>query len=164
MKIKSDKSLTKKIINVKSPRIAIVVSKFNETVTSNLLEGAMMSLKSQKVTEKNIKVYYVPGAFEIPIVLKKICELKSKKKFDGVITLGCVIKGETAHFEYISNAVSNNISALSVKYEMPVGFSVLTCYTPEQAMARSQINPCNEDTNKGYEAASVVIELINLFS
>lgn len=143
-------------------KIAIVVSKFNEVVTSNLLTGAVEALKQNKIKEKNIKVYYAPGAFEIPLVLKKLCKKKGKNKFDGIIALGCVIKGETAHFEYISNVVSNNINFLSTEFEIPIAFGVLTCYTPEQAFARCEMNPCNEDTNKGFEAALALIDMIKL--
>ncbi|MCX6165663.1 MAG: 6,7-dimethyl-8-ribityllumazine synthase [Ignavibacteriae bacterium] len=142
--------------------MAIVVSKFNEVVTSNLLTGAVEALKQNKIKEKNIKVYYAPGAFEIPLVLKKLCKKKGKNKFDGIIALGCVIKGETAHFEYISNVVSNNINFLSTEFEIPIAFGVLTCYTPEQAFARCEMNPCNEDTNKGFEAALALIDMIKL--
>ena len=143
-------------------KIAIVVSKFNEVVTSNLLTGAIEALKQNKIKEKNIKVFYAPGAFEIPLVLKKLCKKKSKDKFDGIIALGCVIKGETAHFEYISTAVSNNIAQLNLDYEIPIAFGVLTCYTPEQAFARCEMNPCNEDTNKGYESGLAVLDMIKL--
>jgi 6,7-dimethyl-8-ribityllumazine synthase len=143
-------------------KIAIVVSKFNEVVTANLLAGTIAALKENNVGEKNIKIYYTPGAFEIPLALKKLCGKKGKDKFDGIIALGCVIKGETAHFEYISNAVSNSINNLSVEFEIPIAFGVLTCYTPEQAFARSGIDPCNEDTNKGYESGLAVMDMIKL--
>jgi 6,7-dimethyl-8-ribityllumazine synthase len=146
-----------KLNNIK---IAIVVSKFNEVVTSNLLTGAVEALKQNQVKEKNIKVFYTPGAFEIPLALKKLCKKKGKGKFDGIIALGCVIKGETAHFEYISNAVSNNINLLSTEFEIPISFGVLTCYTPEQAFARSGVDPINEDTNKGFEVGMAVLDMI----
>lgn len=143
-------------------KIAVVVSKFNEVITSNLLSGAMTALKQNKIKDKNVKVYYAPGAFEIPLILKKLCRKKGKNKFDGIIALGCVIKGETAHFEYISDAVSKNINYLSIEFEIPIAFGVLTCYTPEQAFARSEMNPCNEDTNKGFEAALALLDSIKL--
>jgi 6,7-dimethyl-8-ribityllumazine synthase len=143
-------------------KIAIVISKFNEVVTTNLLTGAIEALKQNNILEKNIKVFYAPGAFEIPLVLKKLCKKKGKDKFDGIIALGCVIKGETAHFEYISNAVSNNIAQLNLDYEIPIAFGVLTCFTPEQAFARCEMNPCNEETNKGFEAGLAVMDMIKL--
>jgi 6,7-dimethyl-8-ribityllumazine synthase len=143
-------------------KIAIVVSKFNEVVTSNLLNGAKEALKQNQIKEKNIKVYFTPGAFEIPLAIKKLCKKKGKDKFGGIIALGCVIKGETAHFEYISNAVSNNINLLTTELNIPIAFGVLTCYTPEQAFARSEMNPYNEDTNKGFEAGLAVMDMIKL--
>jgi len=143
-------------------RIGIVVSKFNEVVTSNLLSGAKEALKKHGVSEKNIKVYYAPGAFEIPLVLKKLCRKKGKEKFNGLIALGCVIKGETAHFEYISAEVSRSIAQLNLDFEIPIAFGVLTCYTPEQAFARCEMEPCNEDTNKGYESGLAVLDMIKL--
>jgi 6,7-dimethyl-8-ribityllumazine synthase len=143
-------------------KIAIVVSKFNEVVTGNLLNGAVEALKQNNVKEKNIKIYYTPGAFEIPLAIKKLGRKKGKDKFDGIIALGCVIKGETAHFEYISDAVSKNINLLTTQLEIPIAFGVLTCYTPEQAFARSEMEPCNEDTNKGFEAALAVLDMIKL--
>jgi 6,7-dimethyl-8-ribityllumazine synthase len=143
-------------------KFSIVVSKFNEVVTSNLLSGAIEALKQNQVKEKNIKVFYTPGAFEIPLALKKLCRKKGKGKFDGIIALGCIIKGETAHFEYISNAVSKSIAQLNLEFEIPIAFGILTCYTPEQAFARCELNPCNEDTNKGFEAGLAVLEMIKL--
>jgi len=143
-------------------KIAIVVSKFNDVVTSSLLNGAIEALKQNNVTQKNIKIFYSPGAFEIPLVLKKLCKKKGKDKFDGLIALGCVIKGETAHFEYISNEVSHSIAQLNLEFETPIAFGVLTCYTPKQAFSRCEMEPCNEDTNKGFESGLAVIDMIKL--
>ncbi len=143
-------------------KIAIVVSKFNEVITSNLLNGAFEALKKNNIPDKNIKVYYTPGAFEIPLAIKKLCKKKGKEKYNGIIALGCVIKGETAHFEYISNEVSHSIAQLTLEFETPIAFGVLTCYTPEQAFVRCEMNPCNEDTNKGFEAALAVLDMIKL--
>jgi len=151
-----------KNIDGKKYRIAIIASKFNQSVTDGLVRGAYAALTKKNVNEKNIKIYFVPGAFEIPLALKKICNSKSGKKFDGVITLGCVIKGETAHFEYISNTVSNSIQQISLQYHMPVGFGVLTCYTAGQAFERSVSKLPTADNNKGYESALAVLEMIGL--
>lgn len=143
-------------------RIGIIVSKFNEPVTENLLKGAIKAFENNGLDEKNAEIFYVPGAFEIPIVLKKLCRQNfDKKMFDGFITIGCVIKGETAHFEYICESVSDSINKISYEYEIPAAFCVLTCYTPQQAYERSGIPP-DADNNKGYEAALSVIEMINL--
>ena len=151
-------------LNNEIVKIAIIISRFNEPITGNLLEGALTALKNNNVDENDVDVYYVPGAFEIPSLLKKICRKNSdKKNYDGVITIGCVIKGETAHFEYIWDSVSSNINTISYEYEMPLGFCVLTCYTPLQAHERSLMPP-DEDNNKGYEAALTVLEMISLMN
>jgi 6,7-dimethyl-8-ribityllumazine synthase len=143
-------------------KIAIIASRFNTGITENLVKGALKFFSEQKMGEENITFYNVPGAFEIPSVYEKICSKNDQLKYDGVLTIGCVIKGETAHFEYISSAVSNNINLISSKYSVPVGFCVLTCYTDEQAEARSRIDLCNADTNKGYDAAAALVEMIDL--
>lgn len=143
-------------------RIAIISSRFNEEITGNLIEGAVKSFTGNGVNKDDIKLYYVPGAFEIPTVLERICRRNDELKFDGILTIGCVIKGETAHFEYISSAVSQNINLISSKYGIPVGFCVLTTYNDEQAEARCRMDVCNAETNKGFESAEAVIEMINL--
>lgn len=146
----------------KNLKIAFISSRFNEEITENLIQGAILSLKNNSVSEDNITLYYVPGAFEIPMILENICIHNDKLKFDGILTIGCVIKGETAHFEYISSAVSHNINFISSKYSMPVGFCVLTTYTDEQAECRSVLKDCNSQNNKGFEAAEALLETINL--
>lgn len=145
-------------------KIGIIVSRFNEPVTENLLKGAIEALEKNGLDESQTEVFYVPGAFEIPAVLKRLCRRNlDRKKFDGFIAIGCVIKGETAHFEYICQSVSYGINKISYDYEVPVGFCVLTCYTPQQAFERSIIPP-DSDNNKGYEAALAVIEMIHLLN
>lgn len=143
-------------------KIGIIASKFNEPVIENLLKGALLGLENNGVSEKDIKVFFVPGAFEIPMLLKNLCRRNAGYKlFDGFITLGCVIKGETAHFEYISKAVTDGVNSLNMEFEIPAAFCVLTCYTPQQAYERSG-NPPTAYNNKGYEAALSVIEMINV--
>jgi 6,7-dimethyl-8-ribityllumazine synthase len=137
------------------PHIAVVVSRFNNEITEGLLKGANEVLASQGIPENHIKLMSCPGAFEIPLTAKKLCK---SKKFDAVICLGAVIKGETAHFEYISYAVTKGIMELNLQYGIPVIFGVLTCYTEEQAKMRSQ--PGAE--NKGAEAAKAALEMIKL--
>ncbi|MFZ4591488.1 MAG: 6,7-dimethyl-8-ribityllumazine synthase [Ignavibacteria bacterium] len=146
----------------KGYKIAIISSRFNEEITGGLIQGAVKSFTGNGVNPDDITLYYVPGAFEIPTVLETICKKNEKHKFDGILTIGCVIKGETAHFEYISSSVSQNINIISSKYGIPIGFCVLTTYTDEQAEARSRIDVCNAETNKGFESAEAVIEMINL--
>ncbi|RPI13487.1 MAG: 6,7-dimethyl-8-ribityllumazine synthase [Ignavibacteriae bacterium] len=137
-----------------SKNIAVVCSKFNEEVTEGLLKGALDELNHLGCTENEVKVFRCPGAFEIPLTAKMICK---SKKYDAVICLGAVIKGETAHFEYISNIVSQGIFKLGMKYEIPVTFGVLTAYTDEQAIARSS----DDESNKGREAARAAVDMVN---
>lgn len=146
----------------KGYRIAIISSRFNEEITGGLIEGAVKSFTGNGVNADDITLYYVPGAFEIPAVLERICGKNDELRYDGILTIGCVIKGETAHFEYISSSVSQSINTISTKYGIPTGFCVLTTYTDEQAEARSRLDVCNAETNKGFEAAEAVIEMINL--
>jgi len=144
-------------------RIHIIASKFNKIIVDRLIEGAIAALRENNVKEENITVVYVPGAFEIPVVVKKLCrENLDKNELDGIIALGCIIKGETAHFEYVSSPVSHSLNHLSHQYEIPIGFGVLTCYEPQQANERSLINPTTIENNKGYESAMVVLEMIDV--
>ena len=163
---KSIKGKAKADINIKGKdlKIAIISSRFNETVTGNLIKGAKRLLLGNGVREKNIRLFFVPGAFEIPTVLEKICRNNRRHKFDGIITIGCVIKGETAHFDYISSAVSNNINLIASKYGIPVGFCVLTTYNESQASDRSRLDVCNSHTNKGFESAEALLEMIQLMN
>lgn len=136
-------------------KIAIVVSRFNDEVTGGLLNGALGALKENNIINKSISVISCPGAFEIPLTVKTL--LKGKK-YDAVICLGAVIKGETAHFEYISYAVTKGIMQLSIETLTPISFGVLTCYSEEQAIKRSS----DDKENKGREAALAALEMINL--
>ena len=117
--------------------IAIVASTFNEEITANLIKGAISEASNSK-NNISLSKFYVPGAFEIPGVVSKI--LRNKVKYDAIITFGCVIKGETAHFEYISNSVSNAIMNFSTNdsVDIPVMFGVLTTYNYKQALTRSK--------------------------
>lgn len=145
----------------KKLKIAIVSSSYNKPIVDNLIVGAQIALKENNISSDKIDYFSVPGAFEIPLVVKKLCDNK-KKKYDGIITLGCIIKGDTAHFEYVAGPVSYNISFLSTEHKMPIGFGVLTCFTPEQAYERSLIDDAQIKHNKGYEAAMTVLEMIKL--
>jgi len=138
-----------------STKIAVVISRFNDEVTGGLLNGALQAFKENNISDKSINVVSCPGAFEIPLTVKTLLK---KKKYDAVICLGAVIKGETAHFEYISYAVTKGIMQLNLESCIPVIFGVLTCYNQEQALKRSSDN----SENKGREAALTAIEMIRL--
>lgn len=135
--------------------VAIVVSRFNDFITGRLLEGAKDTLIRHEVNADNIDVAYVPGAFEIPLVAKKLAE---KEKYDAVITLGCVIKGSTSHYNYVCNEVSKGISRANDVTNTPVIFGVLTTDNIEQAVERAG----TKAGNKGSEAAISAIEMANL--
>jgi len=137
-------------------KFGIVVSRFNEFITSKLLDGAIDSLVRHNADEKNISVAWVPGSFEIPSVALKLAE---SKKFDAVICLGCVIKGDTPHFDYIAAEVSKGIAHVGMKTGIPVIFGVLTTDNIEQSIERAG----TKSGNKGSDAAESAIELINLY-
>ncbi|MGE4232796.1 MAG: 6,7-dimethyl-8-ribityllumazine synthase [Bacteriovoracia bacterium] len=131
-------------------KFAILKSKFNPEVTNGLLDGAKVYLTEQGI--KEIDVFDAPGAFELPLLAQ---ELAKTKKYDGIICLGAVIKGETAHFEFISLGTSYGIMQAMLSTGTPISFGVLTTYNDEQAQARSKPN----QENKGIEAASACYEL-----
>jgi 6,7-dimethyl-8-ribityllumazine synthase len=147
--------LIKGHLSAKGLRIGIVVSRFNNSITEGLLRGAMRALIACEANEENITTIEVPGAFEIPFALG---QLALSKKYDALIALGSVIKGETAHFEYIADTAIRGIAHVSGTYGIPVSCGVLTTYTEEQAIARSGDN----EENKGSEAALTAIEMANL--
>jgi 6,7-dimethyl-8-ribityllumazine synthase len=140
---------------VKNLRFAIIQSMFNEKICGRLLAGALSCLRESDIEENEIPIIKVPGAFEIPLAADK---LASQKKYDAIICLGAVIKGETAHFEYISKAVTDGILQVGLKYGIPIIFGVLTAYTEEQAEVRAG----EKENNKGWEAAETAIEMASL--
>ncbi len=140
---------------IKKAKVAIVVARFNELITTKLLTGAIDSLKRHNINENDIDVYWVPGSFEIPATVNKILE---KKNYDGVITLGCIIRGETTHYDHICNVVSKAINDLSLKHPLPIIFGILTCEDVNQAMDRTGIKK-----NVGSNAALSLIEMVNLY-
>ena len=147
------KTNTHKKFNAKGCKIAIVKSRFNKKITDGLLKGAIRALKESGVSENDISVFEVPGAFEIPLVCKKI---SLKKSFHGIISLGAVIKGETAHFDYIAGETSRGLMQVMLEQDMPISFGVITTYDIKQALKRS----LNDENNKGYEAAMALIETL----
>ena len=141
-------------------RIAIVASNFNEEITSSLINGALRCYKDVYNNELNSDyIYKVPGAFEIPSFINRLLD---NIKVDAVVTLGCVIKGETAHFEYISKTVTDEIMNLSIhnNQNIPVIYGVLTTLDYQQALARTK----QDKSNKGYEVMDSAIYMINQFS
>ena len=137
-------------------RFAIVVSRFNEEITEGLLTGARAALDSAHVNADDITLVRVSGAFEIPITARR---LAGTGRFDAIICLGCVIKGDTMHFEYIASAVSQSIMVVGISTEVPVAFGVLTTLTDEQAAIRAAEGP----ENKGREAALAAVEMATLW-
>ncbi|MBM7704700.1 6,7-dimethyl-8-ribityllumazine synthase [Metabacillus iocasae] len=136
-------------------KVAIVVGRFNEFITSKLLGGAQDALKRHGVEEENVDIAWVPGAFEIPLVAKKLAD---SKKYDAVITLGTVIRGATPHFDYVCSEVSKGVASQSLQSGIPIIFGVLTTETIEQAIERAG----TKAGNKGWEAAAAAIEMANL--
>lgn len=134
-------------------RIAIVVSRFNTEVTSGLLKGALAYLGEQGIAVRQEDTKEAPGAFEIPIIAQALVQ---SGQFNGVVCLGCVVKGETAHFEYISDAASKGLMNISLETGIPLTFGILTTYSQDQAIARSLDNA----HNKGREAAAACFETI----
>ena len=133
------------------PRIALVVSRFNEGVTNGLRQGALAYLSEHGVTVNEAHIFPAPGAFETPLLAKKIAQTG---KFDGVVCLGCVNKGDTAHFEYISLGATIGLMNVTLETGIPVTFGILTTYNDEQATIRSR----NDSHNKGREAAAACLD------
>ena len=136
-------------------KIAIVVSRFNEEITSGLLAGARAALGDAGVRETDVAVFHVPGAFEIPLAAQRAAESGA---YDAVICLGCLVKGDTMHFEYIADAASHGIMRVGLDTGVPVAFGVLTTLTGAQAEERAAPGP----DNKGREAALAAIEMARL--
>ncbi|KAA0690128.1 6,7-dimethyl-8-ribityllumazine synthase [Halopseudomonas laoshanensis] len=137
-------------------RYALVVGRFNSFVVESLLSGAIDALKRHGVKDADITIIRAPGAFEIPLVVKKVAEMK---QFDAIVTLGAVIRGGTPHFEYVAGECVKGIGSLSLEYGIPVAFGVLTVDSIEQAIERSG----TKAGNKGAEAAMSAFEMVSLF-
>lgn len=139
----------------KDIRVGIVVTRFNEFITSKLLDGAIDGLKRHDVIEDSIDIAWVPGAFEIPLIASKMAK---SKKYDAVICLGAVIRGSTTHYDYVCSEVSKGIAHISLNSDVPVMFGVLTTENIEQAIERAG----TKAGNKGFECAVGAIEMVNL--
>ena len=140
--------------DAKGLRFGIIVSRFNDFVTSKLLSGALSAFEENGANENDLVVVKVPGAFEIPQAAKKLC---SSQEFDAIVCLGAVIKGDTPHFDYISAETSRGVGQVGLEVNIPVLFGVLTTNDLEQAIARTG------SSNKGRETALAAIEMVNLF-
>ena len=137
-------------------RFAIVVSRFNEEITEGLLQGARERLAEASVPDDSVTIIHVPGAFEIPIAAQRLGE---SGEYDAIVCLGCLIKGDTMHFEYIAEAASHGIMQAASATGVPMAFGVLTTLTEAQAVERSRSGP----GNKGREAAAAALEMAALF-
>lgn len=136
-------------------RFGIVASRFNDFIVDRLLKAALETLAGAGADAEDLDVVRVPGAFEIPLALKLLAD---GDRYDGLLAIGCVIRGETPHFDYVAGEASRGVTDVSLEHRIPVGFGILTVDTIEQANARS--GP--ESGNKGAEAALAVIEMANL--
>ncbi len=140
----------------KGLKVAIVVSRFNEFICSSLLDGAIDCLTRHEVAQNAITTVRVPGSYEIPLVAKR---LAVTKKFDAVICLGAVIRGDTPHFDYVAAEVSKGVAQAGLDTDVPIIFGVLTCDSVEQAIDRAG----TKSGNKGFHAAQAAIEMADLY-
>jgi len=143
-------------LNASGIKIAIVVSRFNEFFSEKLLDGALDCLKRHGGSEDDISIVRVPGSFEIPYAASRLAK---QKKYDSIICLGVVIRGQTPHYEYINNEVAKGIAKISLDNDSPVIFGLVTADTLEQAIERCG----SKSGNKGFTAAMTAIEMVNLF-
>lgn len=136
-------------------KVGIVAARFNELITSKLIGGAMDGLKRHNVEDNDIEIAWVPGAFEIPLIAKKMAK---SGRYDAIICLGAVIRGNTTHYDYVCSEVSKGIAQVSLESEIPVMFGVLTTESIEQAMERAG----SKAGNKGFDCAMGAIEMVNV--
>jgi 6,7-dimethyl-8-ribityllumazine synthase len=141
--------------NAAGLRFALVVSRFNSFITDRLLAGALDALDAAGASEENVEVVRVPGSFEIPLIAKK---LASGGRADALIAIGCILRGETAHFDYVASEVARGVQLAQLDTGVPVIFCVLTCDTLEQAIDRAGL----KSGNKGYDAGRAAVEMANL--
>lgn len=146
-----------KVVAKEGMKVGIVASRFNEIIVNKLLGGAVDGLVRHGVEESNITAAWVPGAFEIPLIAKKMAQ---SGKYDAVIAVGAVIRGDTSHYDYVCNEVSKGVAAASLETGVPVLFGVITTENIEQAIARAG----SKAGNKGYDCALSAIEMVNLAS
>jgi len=137
-------------------RCAVVVSRFNETITQRLLEGALDALVRHGVAFDDVDVFWVPGAWELPAAARRVA---GSERYDALVALGAVIRGDTPHFDYVAGEASRGLSLASADFDIPIAFGVLTCDTMAQAEARAG----GEHGNKGWDAALAALEMAVLF-
>jgi 6,7-dimethyl-8-ribityllumazine synthase len=143
-------------LNGQGFRFAIVASRWNDFISSRLVEGALDALERLGADEKLVEVYKVPGAFELPLLALRLAE---SEKFDAIICVGTIIRGQTPHFEYIAGEVTRGIGEAGLQTGVPVVFGVVTADTVDQAIDRAGVKL----GNKGFEAATTAVELVNLY-
>ena len=143
-------------LNAEGFRFALVASRWNDFLTSRLVEGALDALERLGADEKKVELYKVPGSFEIPLLARKVA---GSKNFDAVICLGTIIRGQTPHFEYIAGEVTKGIAQAGMETGVPVVYGIVTADTLEQAIDRAGVKA----GNKGFEAAMSAVELVNLY-
>jgi len=136
-------------------KLGVVVSRYNQFITEKLLDGALDGFKSHGGEDDNVTIIRVPGAFELPLIAEK---LAASGKYDALVCLGAVIRGDTPHFDYVCDAVTRGIGDAIRTYKIPIGFGVLTTNDVQQAMERAG----SKDANKGYEALLTVVEMVNV--
>lgn len=143
-------------LNAKGLKVALVVSRFNSFITERLLEGAKDALLRHGGSEDNFTIVRVPGAFELPIVVKTLVE---SEKYEAVVALGAIIRGSTPHFDYVAAEATKGLAHVALEFGFPVAFGVLTCDTIEQAVERAG----TKVGNKGFDAAMTAMEMANLY-
>ena len=149
-------------MSINGYKVLCIKSNFNSDIVDNLHSGVNESLSNSEVEIIQLEPIYVPGAFELPYMAKKVIESEEYKELDCIITLGCVIKGETAHFEYISSACANALATLNINSKIPILFGVITAFSKEQAIARSEINFNNPNNrNIGFNVANAAKTLMH---
>jgi 6,7-dimethyl-8-ribityllumazine synthase len=136
-------------------KIGVVVSRYNQFITEKLLDGALDGFKTHGGEDENVTIIHVPGAFEIPLIVEKMA---ASGKYDALVCLGAVIRGDTPHFDYVCDAVTRGIGDAVRTYKIPIGFGVLTTDNVQQAMERAG----SKDANKGYEALLTAVEMVNV--
>ena len=144
-------------LSAKNLKIGIVVSRFNSFITERLVEGAVDCLKRHEMNEADISLLWVPGAFEIPLAAKKMLDTK---RYQAILCLGAIIRGQTPHFDYVAAECTKGIAAISLDAGIPVSFGIITADTVEQAIDRAG----TKAGNKGWDAALSAIEMANLFT